>query len=136
MRPLGQLLLDVHVDLDVLLQLLDLLLVVVVLSQQRLGLFGLKLKLLRQLAILHDGQPRRSLLLLIVQRAQVGLGLLDFDFHFLPQLLSGMHAVTVHLRLRLVVLLDLIGQLLLEINLLLLKSALLALGLLNLNFVV
>ena len=53
-RPLGQLLLDIHVDLNVLLQLIDFRFVVVVLSEQRLGLLGLKLELLRQLAILHD----------------------------------------------------------------------------------
>lgn len=94
--PLCQLLLDIHVDFDVLLQLLDFLFVVVILGQQRFRLLGLELKFLRQLAILHDCQPRRRLLLLIVQCAQVGLCFFDFDLHLLTQFLGGVHAVSVH----------------------------------------
>ena len=81
MRPLRQLLLDLLVDVYIFLQCLDLLAEIVVLDKQTLRLLRLELKLLRQLSILHDGQPRRCLLLLIVHGAQVRLSLLDFDEH-------------------------------------------------------
>lgn len=66
MRPLGQLFLDFLVDVDVLLKGLDLLAELVVLDKQILSLLRLELELLCQLAILHDGEPGRRLLLLVV----------------------------------------------------------------------
>lgn len=98
-------------DVDIFLQGLDLLTEIVVLNEQILSLLRLELELLRQLAILHDGQAGRCLLLLVVHSAQVRLRLLNFDEHFHTQSLGGLNAVPVHLRLRLVVPLDLVLQL-------------------------
>lgn len=65
---LGELLLDLLVDGDVPVECVDLLLHLVVLGQELLGLLRLVLQLVRQLVILQDRQPRRRVLLVVVQR--------------------------------------------------------------------
>lgn len=44
--------------------------------------------------VLQDGEPGGGLQLFVVEGVQVGLGLLDFVLHLLPQLLDGLDLVT------------------------------------------
>ena len=85
---LGELLLDLLVDLDLALVRLDLRLHLVVLEDEDLGLLRLVLKLGRQLMVLEDSQMRGCLQLLVVHGQQVCLCLLDVEEHLFAQLLS------------------------------------------------
>ena len=88
--PLGQLLLDLLMDLDIPLESVDLCLHLAVLVEQLLGLLRLVLELSGQLMVLQDGQPGGGLQLLVVQRQQVGLGFLDLVKHLLSELFGGL----------------------------------------------
>ena len=85
---LGELLLDLLVDLDLALVRLDLRLHLVVLEDEDLGLLRLVLKLGRQLMVLEDSQMRGCLQLLVVHGQKVRLCLLDVEEHLFAQLLS------------------------------------------------
>ena len=87
MRPLGELLLDLLVDLDVSLERLNLRLHFVVLEEQLLSLLRLILQLSGQLVVLQNSQASGRLQLLVVKSKQVGFGLLDLVKHVLPQFL-------------------------------------------------
>ena len=126
-RALGQLLLHFLMDVDIAAQRLNLLLVLVVLHQELLRLLRLELELCRQLRVLQNGQPRRGLQLLLVKSQQVSLGLLDLKEHLFPELLGGLDLLALLGSDLLVALLDLILQLGLQVDLLLLKGALLLL---------
>jgi hypothetical protein len=86
-RPLGKLLLDLLVDLDVSLERLNLRLHFVVLEEQLLSLLRLILQLSGQLVVLQNSQASGRLQLLVVKSKQVGFGLLDLVKHVLPQFL-------------------------------------------------
>lgn len=85
---LSKLFLDLLVKRDIALQDLDLLCHLIVRLNQVLRVFRLIVELGRQLMVLQDGQSRLSLELLIVERHQVSLSLLDFKVHLLSQLLD------------------------------------------------
>ena len=85
---LSKLFLDLLVKRDIALQDLDLLCHLIVRLNQVLRVFRLIVELGRQLMVLQDGQSRLSLELLIIERHQVSLSLLDFKVHLLSQLLD------------------------------------------------
>jgi hypothetical protein len=80
---LAKLLLDVLVETDVAFKRVYLVGHVGVLCDQLLGLLGLVVQFGGQLVVLQDGKSGGSLQLLVVERSQVGFGLVDFGFHFL-----------------------------------------------------
>ena len=73
---------------NVALQYLDLLGHLVVRLNQILRVLRLIVKLGRQLVVLQDSESRLRLKLLVIERHQVGLSLLDFEVHLLSQLLD------------------------------------------------
>ena len=94
---LGELLLDLFVDLDLALVRLDLCFHLVVLENEDLRLLRLMLQLGGQLMVLEDSQMCRCLQLLIVHGQQVRLRLLDVEEHFFAQLLSLFYPIELFL---------------------------------------
>ena len=94
---LGELLLDLLVDLDLALVRLDLCLHLIVLEDEDLSLLRLMLQLGGQLMVLKDSQMRSCLQLLIVHGQQVRLRLLDVEEHLFAQLLSLFYPIELFL---------------------------------------
>ena len=88
MTSLGELLFHLFMNLDISFQGFNLSFHLVISVQKLLGLFRLVLQLRRQLMILQNGQPRRRLQLLIIQRQQICFGFFNFIKHFFSQLFS------------------------------------------------
>lgn len=97
MRSFSELFFDLLVNLDVTLKGLNLRLHFVVFEQQLLSLFGLIFKLSCKLVVLKDSQASGRLQLFVVESEQVGLGLLDFVEHVLPEFLGSLDLFTLFL---------------------------------------